>query len=392
MKYISLLKATYLNDIDENKLYNQRFNSQSTIHFSLPINNNESFLCLDTYLFLLCEEIQVLNNKIITRRNTNDSIINYETAHFFIEEIVLTNRIEGIVSTRKEINDLLNTNNPKVYKRLYGMVNKYQNILNHDKIFKPIQSSLDLKKIYDEILFQDIQNDNPHNLPDGLIFRKDHVDIVSSTKAIHSGLYPETKIIEAMDYALSILNSDTLPTLIKIAVFHYFLAYIHPWYDGNGRINRYVSSYYLSNLLDPHASLCLSIACKKNKKKYYEAFKTTNDIRNKGDLTFFVISFLEIYKDGLEDYLQTLNDQIDKYNYYLTKIQKEVKNQTTLLILKYILDYSLLKLCNISITELISLTNLSKSTISNRLKELENNNYIIRIKESKQTTFSFNTE
>ncbi len=287
MNYLSLYKASFKNNINYKELYNERFNMPNTIHFPIMINDNPSFLYLNEEVLSLIEDIQTLSDKV-TRTNP------------LIEEIIATNAIEGIVVNKEEVIDLLNTNQPKEYKRLYGLVNKYRDILLKDKEFVPITDSLKLREVYNDILIQDIEKSDQHNIPDGLIFRRDIVNIVSSTKTIHKGIYPESKIIEAVDSALKILNDNKLPCILRVAIFHYFLGYIHPFYDGNGRISRYISSYYLSQTLDPIVALRLSIACKNRQKDYYEAFKITNDTRNLGDITYFAIMFLDIFKDDLE--------------------------------------------------------------------------------------------
>mgnify|MGYP004650940369 FL=1 len=287
MNYLSLYKASFKNNINYKELYNERFNMPSTIHFPIMINDNPSFLYLNEEVLSLIEGIQTLSDKV-TRTNP------------LIEEIIATNAIEGIVVNKEEVIDLLNTNQPKEYKRLYGLVNKYRDILLKDKEFVPITNSFKLREVYNDILIQDIEKNDPNNIPDGLIFRRDIVNIVSSTKTIHKGIYPESKVIEAVDSALKILNDNKLPSILRVAIFHYFLGYIHPFYDGNGRISRYISSYYLSQTLDPIVALRLSIACKNRQKDYYEAFKITNNARNLGDITYFAIMFLDIFKDDLE--------------------------------------------------------------------------------------------
>ena len=287
MNYLSLYKASFKNNINYKELYNERFNMPNTIHFPIMINDNPSFLYLNEEVLSLIEDIQTLSDKV-TRANP------------LIEEIIATNAIEGIVVNKEEVIDLLNTNQPKEYKRLYGLVNKYRDILLKDKEFVPITDSLKLREVYNDILIQDIEKSDQHNIPDGLIFRRDIVNIVSSTKTIHKGIYPESKVIEAVDSALKILNDNKLPCILRVAIFHYFLGYIHPFYDGNGRISRYISSYYLSQTLDPIVALRLSIACKNRQKDYYEAFKITNNARNLGDITYFAIMFLDIFKDDLE--------------------------------------------------------------------------------------------
>lgn len=57
-------------------------------------------------------------------------------------------------------------------------------------------------------LHEEIKKENPEHALDGVIFRKDPVDIESETgKIIHRGLSPEAKVIETMDAALKILHS-----------------------------------------------------------------------------------------------------------------------------------------------------------------------------------------
>ena len=394
MEYLSLYKAHFINSIDEKNIYFDRFNASNTIHFPINIHNNESFLYLNNELLVLLEKIQFLNSEIIKKRyDTNTNLIKiWELYHSLVEEIVITNELEGVVSTRKEVSDLLYVKKPKEYKRLYGLVNKYRNIFNQENNFKPLNDPLDLRKTYDDILLQDVEKEDLNNIPDGLIFRKDVVEVKSSTKTIHTGLYPESEVINTTKKALDLLNDKNIPALIRIACFHYFLGYIHPFYDGNGRISRYISSYYLSQILDPIASLRLSIACKKRQNDYYKAFKITNDIRNKGDITYFVLLFLDIYKDELESYLQDLFDKVDQSNYYKNKQSTLKLDPSSKKILTIITDYTLFHLQNIEINKLVELTDLSKSTVSNKIGILEKTGYIIRHREGKQTTFSFNLD
>ena len=68
---------------------------------------------------------------------------------------------------------------------------------------------------------------------------------VKSGKVIHSGIYPEEKLNEAMTAALDFLNDDNIDILIRISAFHYLFGYIHPFYDGNGRTSRFISSHLL---------------------------------------------------------------------------------------------------------------------------------------------------
>ena len=104
------------------------------------------------------------------------------------------------------------------------------------------------------------------------------------------------------------------------------------------------------------------------------------------------LGIYEIAKEGLEDYLEELTDKVNQYIYYENKLLNLTLDDTSSLILKIIVDCTLFHLKSISIKELVDMTHLSKSTISHRINLLEKANYIIRIKESRQTYFSFNLD
>ncbi|WP_270600715.1 ArsR family transcriptional regulator [Faecalibacillus faecis] len=141
--------------------------------------------------------------------------------------------------------------------------------------------------------------------------------------------------------------------------------------------------------MDPIAALRLSIACKNRQKDYYETFKITNDVRNKGDITYFVLQFLDILKTGLEDYLDDFTDKVNQYHYYQKKQSQLDLNHSSRTILETVIDYSLFYLEPITLTKLVELTHLSKSTISNHLNKLEKDGLVEKSKPGKNCLFHF---
>lgn len=394
MEYLSLYKAGFINDIDEHRLYDDRFHAANTIHIPMDIGQNPAFLYLNSELMALVEQIQSLNSQIIrTRLSTDAPLMNvWEAYHSLVEEICLSNEIEGVVSTRQEIRRLLDEEEMNRYRRLYGMVNLYRKLFFGEFEQTRITTVSDVRKLYDELLLEDIEKEDPMNVPDGLVFRKNSVSVMSGTKSIHEGLYPESRIIQAMETALSILNDPQLPSLVRVALFHYLFGYIHPFYDGNGRISRYISSLYLCEYLDPIVSLHLSNACHKRKKDYYRAFRITSDPRNRGDLTFFVMTFLDIFKEGLQDYLQEITEKAQQYTYYRKVRESLDLDRSASLILKEITEFTLFYLRNTDVKELCEVTGLSRSTVSLKIGILEKKGYITRYRQGRRTEFSFNPE
>lgn len=133
------------------------------------------------------------------------------------------------------------------------------------------------------MFLSEIREEDPKDVPDGQIFRKDHVDVVSATqRVIHHGAYPESEIIRSMDKAIKILNAENIEPLFRIAIF--LFGYIHPFYNGNGRLNRFISSYYLAHTLEPIMGYRLSYTIKENINRCYKSFRIVNDKKTKGIL------------------------------------------------------------------------------------------------------------
>ena len=90
----------------------------------------------------------------------------------------------------------------------------------------------DIRNFFDDFAHKEISKENPNRQLDGEIFRKDPVDIASAAgKTIHQGLFPESVIISTMNEALKILHREDILVLVRLGLFHYFFAYIHPFYD-----------------------------------------------------------------------------------------------------------------------------------------------------------------
>ena len=229
----------------------------------------------------------------------------------------------------------------------------------------------DIRKVYDDIFYEEIKANDPDNLPDGEIFRRSGVGVQSATqKVIHKGLLPESKIIETFEQSLSVLNDDDIDIFIRIAVFHYLFGYIHPFYDGNGRTSRFISSYLLSRQLTPLIGFRLSYTIKENISKYYKAFDVCNDPHNKGELTPFVDMFLGIVELSMQQLAETLEEKKQKWDYYGKNVKKLPNAEKADMFRLYDLLIQAALFSNIGIgrDELIKHMDLSENTVRSRLK------------------------
>ena len=327
MDYESLEKIYYKNSSSHKEIYRARFNAPTTKHFDFQIkqvgrqNFFPAFLCYSEEIILLVEKIYKQQEKFLCIiPKVPDLLLNQFEFLSIVEEVKATSDIEGVHSTRRELTEILEGN--KTSAHFSSIVKKYSSLTGNEKIY--FQTCEDLRNFYDEFAHKEVVLDNEKNKLDGKLFRKNSVDITSDTgKILHRGLFPEEKIIDAMTKALKILNDEKIPALIRIAAFHYFFEYVHPFYDGNGRTARFIASYFLSEHLNYLAALRLSFVIKRNRKKYYELFRQTDSEFNCGDLTPFVIGFLEMIEETFADIELNLNREVINLEKFRAKLFSE---------------------------------------------------------------------
>ena len=295
-----LLKQYHQNEPKSQELYHSLYNSVLAHHIDIPIKHLNASHEFTSFYYYTEDIMQILSSIMLELRQLTSitatlphiAIESFRRA-CLIEEIQSSNAIEGVRSTRKEIKtaiDEQDSTDSHHRPRLWSTVNKYLKLQQQEEI--SFRCSHDLRKFYDEFLADEIKRDDPTNLPDGKIFRKEPVDVWSKSKVIHRGIIPEEKIILSMETALKTLQNEQIPGLIRISIFHYFFGYIHPFYDGNGRTSRFITSYYLAKILHPLVAIRLSITIKKSLRVYYKLFEDTNHPGNYGDLTPFITGFL----------------------------------------------------------------------------------------------------
>lgn len=225
-----------------------------------------------------------------------------------VNEVVMSNSIENIHSTKKEIEEALNSKeeNPAL-KRFREFAKLYIDLSCSDYALP--KTPQDIRSIYDRIM----QGETLECLPDGDFFRKDTVCVTDGIKSIHAGLSPEAAIIEAIQKMLDLVNSDTIPEFYSALISHYIFEYIHPFYDGNGRTGRYLLSMFLEVPLSKPTALSLSRVMAENKLKYYQAFRSVENPLNHGELTFFVMTMHELILQAQDNLIEDLERNLETF-------------------------------------------------------------------------------
>lgn len=384
MKFISLTKYFYQHTQEEYETeYIRRLEAPFTVHFNIPIHQYNrkkaypAFLCYTGEILRLVEKFYKTYEQFLYTVNTVPPVVLYQfTRLSIVEEVKSTNDIEGVRSTKKEIREIIEKKGTH-YHRLQSVVHQYLELLGEEEI--KFDTCHDIRNFYDDFTHQEIIRENPQNRLDGSLFRKEPVQIEAATgKTIHQGLYPESRIIEALDQALRILHSEEYPLLIRLALFHYFFVYIHPFYDGNGRTDRFITSYFLSRQFHRLLAVRLSIYIKRNQSRYYHMLEEADSERNRGDMTPFVMGFLEILIGSTEDTIGVLsrkNEQMRKYESRIDafQLQDKLLKEIYITLLQAALFYGE----GISMADLMKVTGKNRGTIQKRIDEIPGNHLIV---------------
>ena len=375
MEYLSLKKVFHQNDKKWRELYESRFHNEFAHHLNVYINDKECFYVMNEEILKLIDSIHGMNHDLdvlpfpeLGKR--------YAILSSVLEEIHSSNKIEGIHSSRQELKDLVEETHPHSSKRFFGIVKKYGAILN--KEFESVKSCLDVHRLYEEILYDDVLENDPTAKLDGILFRKKSVGITSGIKTIHRGIDGEENIIHWMDQSLSILNDESINLLIRIAIFHYLFEYIHPFYDGNGRMGRFLACGYLSKRMNELCAFQFSIACLHDKKDYYKMFEETSHKMNCSDLTVFIIQFLEIYLNGLKELKDVVMEKNDYY-WNLRNYLKQISTKDDFQFLDKLLQITIFGLEGFTMAEMVKNENMTEQTLRSRIKKINKEHPIIKV-------------
>ena len=382
--YLELLKLYYQKANIEEEL-NKRLENPCVYKTSLyisPILRGERVSKEVELFFLPIKNVLMLQDEII--QNSRDILnlsnelpevaLNYCVREIMVNEIIKSNGIEGVHTTKKDVYDSMNSN--KKY-RFSGIIKKYKQI-TENKIEK-INSAEEIRKIYDEVFSEEIMI-NPENQLDGKLFRKGLVYVTdSSMKNVHLGDSNEELILKHIKNLIIFMNKKDINFLLKACITHYYFEYIHPFYDGNGRFGRLIFSMYLARKLDVFTGLSLSYAIFSEKEKYSKLFLNTSNSKNFGEITFFLIGTLELIKKGQESIMKMLEDKIEKLNFsrnYLNNLNLSDLEKDIMFV--YIQNH-IFSNSDLEDKELCKIINMSRPTLKNNIEQLIKKEYLTKI-------------
>ena len=392
MTYLDLRKAFHDTAQDADQLYDRRFNDERTWHLKTSIAGSPAFVYMAPEIYeALLEAAQIDKDILRLEAALPQRALDSYRDSCLIDEIVLTNEIEGVHSTRREIGEVLERLKQNDRRgRFFGIVQKYALLQTRPDI--ALRTCADVRDVYDDLVLAEVRISDPHNVPDGTYFRTKMVHVINEAGIpIHDGIEPEARIIEEMDQALDVLNDESREPLLRIALFHFLFGYIHPFYDGNGRTNRFISSYLISRQYEPIVGLGISHAGKQEIEKYYKAFSRCEHPLNRGDITPFVIAFSEICVNAMCNLRDALTEKKSQMDMYLHRSAVLVPEPLRTLV-ESLITATLFTFDGVTAKELCEAERLSRQTLYKRLSELRKLGLLQEEKIGRKVFYKLNEE
>jgi hypothetical protein len=237
----------------------KRREDECSLHTGIETDVGELFMLVPRELAVMTEKVLRVERKVTTPWRSLPGVARWAFIRgLIVDEVFSTNEMEGVHSTRRQIKDALDSAESRIpsiqTRRFREFANLYLELTKPNLVYP--KTPEDIRGIYDSVVAGEPSRGD---LPDGSLFRASAVDVQGmGGKVVHTGVMPETAIIEMMDEMLVLVASEDLPQVYSAVMSHFVFEYTHHFYDANGRTGRYLLALYLSEPLSLPTVLSLS--------------------------------------------------------------------------------------------------------------------------------------
>lgn len=229
-----------------------------------------------------------------------------------MEEAIASSQMEGAVTTRKKAKEMLRKNEKPKSRSDQMILNNYQTIRH---IVEDKMTPLTPDKLLE--IHRHITANTLDDVADVGCFRgNDDIYVVNhvTSEVVHTPP-PYREIPRLIEAVCDFYNKDTttyfIHPVIKGIILHFFIGWIHPFADGNGRTARALFyRYLLSKGYWLTEYLSISRLIMRSKNQYEKAYLYTEHDDN--DLTYFIrynLKTMELAYRALVQYIQRKMDE-----------------------------------------------------------------------------------
>lgn len=166
-----------------------------------------------------------------------------------VEEAIASSQLEGANTSRAYAKKMITESIPPHDNSQRMIVNNYRAMQKIEEYYKHKKMSLERLNALHEILTKDGAMDQG----EAGRFRTDEDEIVINAKWADGKVahippkmeFVEKEILRLIDFANDELDVGFIHPVIKAIMLHFWIGYLHPYADGNGRLARVMFYWYL---------------------------------------------------------------------------------------------------------------------------------------------------
>lgn len=307
-----------------------------------------------------------------------------------VEEAIASSQLEGAHTTRQLAKQFLREGRKPKTEAEHMVLNNYKSMLAIEQQYKNHEIGLNtIFELHSMIVKNTVPSDEQRR------FRNDSDNIVVSDgeeKFIYfeppKSEFVKQEIERLIAFANDKMGEQFLHPIIKAIKLHFWVGYLHPFTNGNGRLARLLFYWYLLRRgYWAFAYLPISKIIRRSPAQYGNAYiySEQDDL----DLTYFIDYNIRKIKLAIKD-----------FNIYLQEKSSENKQMRKIAKTKYQLNDRQIQLvqyyCNnqdeyTSIKMHMNIYQISRITAFRDLKELENLGFIVA-KQVKRNVYYYGTE
>jgi Fic family protein len=303
-------------------------NKRKSVGREVPLkdqNGNNFWFLVPPFLHQILHEIDILAKKTIEDLASKEVLTNL-IVESMIDEAFYSSVIEGAFSTKQRTIQLVKDKNP-INKSEKMILNNYHALMFIlENLHRELDEDLFItlhKIITDGTLTEDEITEK---------YRDDFVYVWGENAVNTEPIYTAPShdhVQQMMDDLFRFINEDKagsfIHPIIKAFIIHFYVVYVHPFFDGNGRVARAFSyMYLLKNHYDFFKFFSISSVVDKKRNKYYKAIKDTEDYHS--DLTYFIVTYSQITESSIYEVVDKLKNELS----HEVLLNKLVEDEITL--------------------------------------------------------------
>ena len=273
---------------------------------AMPLIDKDS----KTFKYLILDQISEILHKIdqgaggfiqMPEQITNPDMKDQYYISSLIQEAITSSQLEGAVTTREIAKEMIRTGRPPRDRSEQMILNNFITMQRIGKLKDETLSKelvFEIHKIVTEKTLDDPSAAGRFRNQNEKVVVSDMYNEVFHTPPPAEQL--EERMSDLCDFANGSAPNYFIHPVIRSIILHFWLAYDHPFVDGNGRTARalfYWSMLHHGYWLFEFISISQSILAAPV--KYYRAFLYTETDDN--DLTYFILYHLDMIKRSIEE-------------------------------------------------------------------------------------------